>query len=407
MVQTKHLGTRLTRHVAVIVSLAVVFGLSGAGAAFSAPAQGTAVNVNWRNEGYQPQKGWTTGEIGPYAEGTYVPFRFIVTNPSTSKSAIVGGFSLQVTAEAHGVQVFDGTSSWTGPVVPSSQDGPVDGMLRTTFPAGLQLAPGESVTFEYKAHLAVSTPAYPAAGMLNGNGVNGFSELDAAGAGAFGKRVPVKVAGRAGTLGTPTVGITKTSDAPPEGVRAGTPVTYKYVVTNMGDIPLLDVAVIDDKLGVIGSVDGPLAPGASVTFSGSATLSETTTNLGTVTAIDEYGRDVSDTAELTVPLVTSASVFGHVFDDGNNPDGAQDADEPGLEGWTIQLLDSGGSVLRTTTTNSEGEYSFGDLTPGQTYTVREVPQSGWVPTILTSWTFTPLSGQDAGSFDFGNFSAQT
>jgi uncharacterized repeat protein (TIGR01451 family) len=280
-------------------------------------------------------------------------------------------------------------------------------MLRTTFPAGLQLNPGESVTFEYKAHLAVSTPAHPAAGMLNGNGVNGFSELDAAGAGAFGKRVPVKVAGRAGTLGTPTVGIAKTSDAPPEGVRAGTPVTYKYVVTNMGDIPLLDVAVIDDKLGVIGSVDGPLAPGASVTFSGSATLNETTTNLGTVTAVDEYGRDVSDTAELTVPLVTSASVFGHVFDDGNNPDGAQDADERGLEGWTIQLLDSGGSVLRTTTTNSEGEYSFGDLTPGQTYTVREVPQSGWVPTILTSWTFTPLSGQDAGSFDFGNFSAQT
>jgi hypothetical protein len=385
----------------VIVSLAVVFGLSGAGAAFSAPAQGTAVNVNWRNEGYQPQKGWTTGEIGPYAEGTYVPFRFIVTNPSTSKSAIVGGFSLQVTAEAHGVQVFDGTSSWTGPVVPSSQDGPVDGMLRTTFPAGLQLAPGESVTFEYKAHLAVSTPAYPAAGMLNGNGVNGFSELDAAGAGAFGKRVPVKVAGRAGTLGTPTVGITKTSDAPPEGVRAGTPVTYKYVVTNMGDIPLLDVAVIDDKLGVIGSVDGPLAPGASVTFSGSATLHETTTNLGTVTAIDEYGREVSDTAELTVPLLTSASIFGHVFKDSNG-NGAQDAGETGLSPWTIELLDSGGSVLRTTTTDSEGGYSFDDLTPGQTYTVQQVLPPPWESKSPTSYSVMPVAGPPAGSYDFGN-----
>ncbi len=330
MVQTRHLGTRLTRHVVAMVSLAVVMVLSGAGAAFSAPAQGAAVNVIWRNEGYHPQKGWTTGEVGPYAEGTSVPFRFIVTNPSTSRPAIVGGFSLQVTAEAHGVRVFDATSGWTGPIALSSQDGLVDGMLRTTFPAGLELAPGESVTFEFKAHLAVSTPAYPAAGMLNGNGVNGFSELDAAGAGTFGKRVPVKVAGREGTLGTPTVGITKTSDAPVTGVRAGTVVTYTYLVTNLGDVALLDVAVTDDVLGPIGSFAGPLAPGASVSFSKSATLNETTTNIGTVAAVDEYGRDVSDAAELTVPLVTSASVFGHVFDDRRITAEVQDADEPGL-----------------------------------------------------------------------------
>ena len=46
--------------------------------------------------------------------------------------------------------------------------------------------------------------------------------------------------------------------------------------------------------------------------------------------------------------------------------------DAGLSGVTIQLVDaSNGAVLQSTTTDSQGRYSFGPLTPGR-YTVREV-----------------------------------
>ena len=64
-------------------------------------------------------------------------------------------------------------------------------------------------------------------------------------------------------------------------------------------------------------------------------------------------------------------------------DGIQDADEPGLEGWTIFLDDNENGELDTgeqfTVTDANGEYSFANLTPG-TYTVAEVQQDGWQQT---------------------------
>ena len=66
--------------------------------------------------------------------------------------------------------------------------------------------------------------------------------------------------------------------------------------------------------------------------------------------------------------------------DGN---GIQDADELGLEGWTIFLDDNENGELDTgeqfTVTDVNGEYSFANLTPG-TYTVAEVQQDGWQQT---------------------------
>ncbi len=57
--------------------------------------------------------------------------------------------------------------------------------------------------------------------------------------------------------------------------------------------------------------------------------------------------------------------------------------EPGLGGWTIQLKDTEGNVLDSTTTSSDagnlGYYEFTDLTPG-TYVVSEVLQTGWSQT---------------------------
>jgi uncharacterized repeat protein (TIGR01451 family) len=51
-----------------------------------------------------------------------------------------------------------------------------------------------------------------------------------------------------------------------------------------------------------------------------------------------------------------------------NGNGTQDPGEPGVPGVTVSLLDSGGAVIATTTTNANGQYSFPGLLDG-TYAV--------------------------------------
>ncbi|MDP2433475.1 MAG: CARDB domain-containing protein [Pseudomonadota bacterium] len=101
-----------------------------------------------------------------------------------------------------------------------------------------------------------------------------------------------------------------------------------------------------------------------------------------------------------------AQIGGIKFNDLNG-NGAQDAGEDGLEGWTITLDQGGdGTIDATQTTNPYGYYTFTDLGPG-TYVVSEVPQSGWLQTTPAagSYTVVPYSGEDSGSNDFGNVEA--
>ena len=84
-----------------------------------------------------------------------------------------------------------------------------------------------------------------------------------------------------------------------------------------------------------------------------------------------------------------------------NADGQRDAGEPWLNGWVIELLDSSGNLIATTTTadldlngdnvfdpeTESGWYSFNDLQPA-TYRVREQQQTGWTSTV-------PVSGANA------------
>lgn len=76
-----------------------------------------------------------------------------------------------------------------------------------------------------------------------------------------------------------------------------------------------------------------------------------------------------------------ASISGIKFNDFNF-NGVQDGQEPGLENFEIQLLDSSGNVAATTTTDISGFYEFSDLAPGS-YIVREVSQTGFVQTQPT------------------------
>ena len=83
--------------------------------------------------------------------------------------------------------------------------------------------------------------------------------------------------------------------APGPDIPSGNPVTWSYVVTNTGQVTLLDVAVSDDLEGAIACPKSTLAPGESMTCTAHGTAGNGSyANLGMVTGRDELDRTVSD-----------------------------------------------------------------------------------------------------------------
>ena len=76
-----------------------------------------------------------------------------------------------------------------------------------------------------------------------------------------------------------------------------TPVTWTYVVTNTGNVTLSNIDVADDQPGVtVSCPSGSLAPGTSKTCTATGTAERGPyANLGSVTATDPFGTDVTDT----------------------------------------------------------------------------------------------------------------
>jgi hypothetical protein len=104
---------------------------------------------------------------------------------------------------------------------------------------------------------------------------------------------------------------------------------------------------------------------------------------------------------LSVGAFRLAAFTGVKFDD-KNGNGALDVGEPGLAGWTIQLVNTAnGAVVGTTVTGTDGAYSL--LAGPGNFTVREVQQGGWVQTSANPGTVNTSSRQVIGGQNFGNF----
>ncbi|MFN8439664.1 MAG: SdrD B-like domain-containing protein [Caldilineaceae bacterium] len=76
--------------------------------------------------------------------------------------------------------------------------------------------------------------------------------------------------------------------------------------------------------------------------------------------------------------VALASLGNYVWLD-ENKNGSQDSTEKGVRGITVELLNSQGTVLVTTTTDADGLYLFANLTPGE-YKVHFVHPTKYLPT---------------------------
>jgi protocatechuate 3,4-dioxygenase beta subunit len=105
---------------------------------------------------------------------------------------------------------------------------------------------------------------------------------------------------------------------------------------------------------------------------------------------------------LTFGNFQTISISGQVFQD-NNASGVETGNDPGLQGWSVQLLDAtNGNVLNTATTDSAGNYTFANLGPG-TYQVLDVAQAGFLQTTANPANVTASSGTNITGLTFGEF----
>jgi subtilisin-like proprotein convertase family protein len=120
-------------------------------------------------------------------------------------------------------------------------------------------------------------------------------------------------------------------------------------------------------------------------------------------ALTGNGLAVCKTVEAT------GGVLGQVFADLDR-DGAFGAGEVPLQGWTVYAdLDSDGVLDAgepSTTSGGRGEYYLNHLLPGS-YTIRQVGQAGWSPSVPGGQTVTLAAGQFVTGKDFGNTTTPT
>lgn len=144
------------------------------------------------------------------------------------------------------------------------------------------------------------------------------------------------------------------------GAVVGTTVTDNQGHYNFADLPAGNYSV---------GFTPPAAMVASPQTTGTSTgsdISTTTFKTGTISLAAGQQRTDIDAGFYPQPS-TKASLGNMVWNDLNN-NGVQDAGEPGVDGVTVTLYNSGGTAIATTKTDAFGNYVFNNLTAG-TYSV--------------------------------------
>ncbi|MBX3014167.1 MAG: hypothetical protein KF832_21780 [Caldilineaceae bacterium] len=183
-------------------------------------------------------------------------------------------------------------------------------------------------------------------------------------------------------------------------IPVGGAVTWTYVVTNTGNLPLTNVAVTDDQGVVVTCPQTTLAPQASMLCTGTGVAVEGQyANWGTVIGTPPVGTPVSsdDPSHYYgyIPASVGNIVFGDIDPNGATPgeieagNGLQDDGEAGIDGVIVQLYSADGTLIGETVTANGGHYLFDDLPPGDYYLVFINPFSEGV------WTAPNVGSDDA------------
>ncbi len=163
---------------------------------------------------------------------------------------------------------------------------------------------------------------------------------------------------------------------------------YRFLVSNVGNVGLVNTVVSDPALGIVHTV-GALAVGQSLIIDAGViptglfvpnrcTGAGQFVNVADVTAdAADTGATVGDTDPAVLVCTTPplASLGDLAWLDANN-NGIQDPGESGLAGVTFNLTGSDGSSY-TTASDANGNYRFDGLTPGVQYTMQCVAPTGY------------------------------
>ncbi len=163
-------------------------------------------------------------------------------------------------------------------------------------------------------------------------------------------------------------------------IPVGGAVTWTYVVTNTGNLPLTQVVVTDDKGVAVTCPKDTLAPQESMLCTGTGVAVEGQyANIGSVVGTPPTGTPVTSADPSHyfgyIPASVGNYVFGDINPNGSTPgeieagNGLQDAGEVGIDGIIVQLYSSNNVLIAETVTANGGNYLFTDLPPGDYYVV--------------------------------------
>jgi hypothetical protein len=165
--------------------------------------------------------------------------------------------------------------------------------------------------------------------------------------------------------------------------------------------------------GTVTFYDGSTVLGTEMLSGGLASFTTSDLTVGDHSITAAYSGDFNFSTSTsavftqTIQRPATATLSGKVFDDLDG-DGSLAGGEPGLSGWTVQVLDTSNTVVATSTTDSGGAYSFAAIDPGL-YTVSLIATAGYIATTAASGTI-PVSasaGQSVSGLNFGEFQAAT
>lgn len=181
----------------------------------------------------------------------------------------------------------------------------------------------------------------------------------------------------------PAVRIVKTAGSAPDGAvfyaSYGSNVVFRYHVENMGESFLVNLVVTDDVLGSVGTVAGPLAPGASFDlYKTNLALLSAVTNIGTVVATPSASNgtpilalsDVTDSDDAIVLL--ALEIRGIVWKENLGIIDGVKSNDVVYPDVLVTLLQGGTDGVWTAgaTTDANGAYAFTNVTTGVAYTVQ-------------------------------------
>jgi hypothetical protein len=199
------------------------------------------------------------------------------------------------------------------------------------------------------------------------------------------------------------------NSAPGPSTTAGSPVYFRFRVTNTGNVPLTGLTLTDSdfNLSGCGNKPDPFAPGSTYTCTYGPVSAIVGQHQNTGSATGTYNATPysdTDLAHYNTPL-PNAVIGNYVWQDLNG-NGIQD--EPataGVNGVTVQLYTQAGALVATQVTANSGAnpgyYLFTNVAPGSYY-VKFTPPVGRVFTVQG-----PTGAKDATDSDPNPFTGLT